>query len=69
MEQLVARRAHNPKVVGSSPAPATVNKKCNGITISLHFSFHDPCNILILLLLEAFFGPSPFAFINPYVYR
>ena len=22
MEQLVARRAHNPKVVGSSPAPA-----------------------------------------------
>ena len=26
MEQLVARRAHNPKVVGSSPAPAT--QKC-----------------------------------------
>ena len=26
VEQLVARRAHNPKVVGSSPAPAT-NKK------------------------------------------
>ena len=25
MEQLVARRAHNPKVVGSSPAPATSN--------------------------------------------
>jgi hypothetical protein len=24
MEQLVARRAHNPKVVGSSPAPATL---------------------------------------------
>ena len=23
MEQLVARWAHNPKVVGSSPAPAT----------------------------------------------
>ena len=23
MEQLVARRAHNPKVVGSSPTPAT----------------------------------------------
>ena len=28
MEQLVARRAHNPKVVGSSPAPATSNP-CN----------------------------------------
>jgi hypothetical protein len=26
MEQLVARRAHNPKVVGSSPAPATKKK-------------------------------------------
>ena len=25
MEQLVARRAHNPKVVGSSPAPATLS--------------------------------------------
>ncbi len=24
MEQLVARWAHNPKVVGSSPAPATL---------------------------------------------
>ena len=23
MEQMVARRAHNPKVVGSNPAPAT----------------------------------------------
>jgi hypothetical protein len=27
MEQLVARRAHNPKVAGSSPAPATMKKK------------------------------------------
>jgi hypothetical protein len=27
MEQLVARRAHNPKVVGSSPAPATLKLK------------------------------------------
>ncbi len=24
MEQLVARRAHNPKVTGSSPVPATI---------------------------------------------
>ncbi len=28
MEQLVARWAHNPKVVGSSPAPATKNPNC-----------------------------------------
>ena len=27
MEQLVARRAHNPKVTGSSPVPATIEKK------------------------------------------
>jgi hypothetical protein len=26
VEQLVARRAHNPKVVGSSPSPATSKK-------------------------------------------
>ncbi len=26
MEQLVARRAHNPKVTGSSPVPATIRK-------------------------------------------
>ena len=33
VEQLVARRAHNPEVVGSSPASAT-NKK---VSISLTF--------------------------------
>ena len=27
MEQLVARRAHNPKVAGSSPAPATKDSR------------------------------------------
>ena len=27
VEQLVARRAHNPKVAGSSPAPATTKIK------------------------------------------
>jgi hypothetical protein len=31
MEQLVARRAHNPKVVGSSPAPATESDKLEKI--------------------------------------
>ena len=33
VEQLVARRAHNPKVVGSSPASAT-SKKFNPLTIN-----------------------------------
>ena len=27
VEQLVARRAHNPKAVGSSPAPATTKSR------------------------------------------
>ena len=26
VEQLVARRAHNPEVVGSNPSPATIEK-------------------------------------------
>ena len=31
MEQLVARRAHNPKVTGSSPVPATLKDTRNGV--------------------------------------
>ncbi len=34
VEQLVARRAHNPKVVGSSPAPAT-KQKCPMETLGI----------------------------------
>ena len=33
----VARRAHNPKVVGSNPAPATKTKKKNAKRILLFF--------------------------------
>ncbi len=32
---LVARRAHNPKVVGSNPTPATTRKPCHGRVSSL----------------------------------
>lgn len=38
MEQLVARRAHNPKVVGSSPAPATESNSLDN-TKSVRFFF------------------------------
>ncbi len=31
MEQLVARRAHNPKVTGSSPVPATIKDTRNSV--------------------------------------
>ena len=34
VEQLVARRAHNPKVAGSSPAPATKNRNSVRIVLS-----------------------------------
>ena len=40
MEQLVARRAHNPKVVGSSPAPATSEIKPPFFTRKAVFVFH-----------------------------
>ena len=43
VEQLVARRAHNPEVVGSSPAPATIKvlKSCDFRTFSSLFIQKD----------------------------
>jgi putative endonuclease len=35
VEQLVARWAHNPKVVGSSPAPATKESHCYSVAFLL----------------------------------
>lgn len=40
MEQLAARRAHNPKVVGSSPTPAT--KVLEGLASAKPFSIFGP---------------------------
>ena len=42
VEQLVARRAHNPEVVGSSPASATISSVHNGFDRCGHsiFSVH-----------------------------
>ena len=34
VEQLVARRAHNPKVAGSSPVPAT-KKRSSGVAVNM----------------------------------
>ena len=58
---LVARRAHNPKAVGSNPTPATNEKEPNGsffisavfysfYTIHLIFSSHLISGIPILIL-------------------
>ncbi len=38
MEQLAARWAHNPKVVGSSPAPATLESQCFTLTFFMPFN-------------------------------
>ena len=35
MEQLAARRAHNPKVVGSNPTPATMHLTCKRLQVFL----------------------------------
>ena len=43
MEQLVARRAHNPKVVSSSLAPATRRKSRHLATFSVLISLTDHC--------------------------
>tara|TARA_B100000900_G_scaffold365270_1_gene340423 strand:- start:1213 stop:1407 length:195 start_codon:yes stop_codon:yes gene_type:complete len=47
VEQLVARRAHNPKVVGSSPAPATKN---DSSVFFIGESFFEPMYPLLLYL-------------------
>jgi hypothetical protein len=35
VEQLVARWAHNPKVIGSSPVPATIKKRLSDVSLFL----------------------------------
>ena len=45
MEQLVARRAHNPKVVGSSPAPATESDKLEKSSFVRFFFCFEPMPI------------------------
>ncbi len=48
VEQLVARRAHNPEVVGSNPSPATTLGGCNG------FQLHPPVFFADTLKNQAF---------------
>ncbi len=46
VEQLVARWAHNPKVVGSSPAPATQALRNQGLFL---------CSVLTLTLFTEYY--------------
>ncbi len=49
VEQLVARRAHNPKVTGSSPVPATKKKpKSNLLRLFLFEQSHELVNVGII---------------------
>jgi len=43
MEQLVARRAHNPKAAGSSPAPATRNLEAERLARSAFLMLFARC--------------------------
>ena len=52
MEQLVARRAHNPKVAGSSPAPATKKTKESALAGSFVFAVSYEILIAIILTLS-----------------
>ena len=42
---VVARRAHNPKVAGSSPAPATKRKKSS--SVATFFVLNLPLNVFV----------------------
>ena len=57
MEQLVARRAHNPKVVRSSRAPAT--KKKSAVTkVTALFLFPSTLALQLTLYYDALFFQS-----------
>ena len=47
IEQLVARRAHNPEAGGSSPPPATTEEKSKDFSSFFVFSFLKLSEILI----------------------
>ena len=57
MEQLVARRAHNPKVVGSSPAPAT--EKASGENSGLSILLPAARRAQIRWLADIGSSPAP----------
>ena|GEM_PF-6530172 len=59
MEQLVARRAHNPKVVGSSPAPAT--EKASSENSGLSYFIPVVCRAHIRWLVDLGSSPAPAA--------
>jgi hypothetical protein len=57
VEQLVARRAHNPKVTGSSPVPATKQASLFRLAFFMHkFSGRNQKSL-------TFMRPSPFYFL------
>ena len=53
---MVARRAHNPEVVGSSPSSATISSGCNG------FQLHPLCFLKVGASMD--YGISPDTFVG-----
>ena len=51
MEQLVARRAHNPKATGSSPVPATKQSLANNVCQAFFYY----CATFLIRYPEAFY--------------
>ncbi len=49
VEQLVARWAHNPKVIGSSPVPATIKKRLSDVSL---FLFNYECDAVISVITK-----------------
>ena len=56
VEQLVAHRAHNPKVAGSNPAPATIT----GVDplVSACFFMYARSSIALAYVVPAYFEPA-----------
>ena len=44
---MVARRAHNPKVVGSNPASATINQPLRLVFLCLNLIVFQPYRVLL----------------------
>ena len=59
MEQLGARRAHNPKVTGSSPVPATREKPVIRRGGDWLFAFLEPIELFCLIQIPIFQRSCP----------
>ena len=67
MEQLVARRAHNPKVVSSSLAPATTIKRPLNRGLFLYLKYRDFSFFKIIILVHVSYDFKTYLKLKRYV--